>query len=572
MRRILTALVLLAGSLLPAAAQDRAVALLIAAAGDPAEFGSVALDTALANRLLTRQGIEVIAALNPDADEIDGAVRRFALEAEGAEHVTVVILGRFVTTGPDAWLLPSGAEAPRSLAGLSGAPYGASALRALVAGAPEGVLILGHDGRTGEVAPYLDAGTGRPHPSAGPAVHVDADAVLPMLRAALSRTDGRLTRREVLDADGDARAALPRDGVALRAPRDDRAARERAAWEAARRADTVESYRAFLADWRGGRFAADARTRIRAIETDPERVEAALGLTPQQRRRVQQNLQTVGHDPRGVDGVFGPGTRAAIRAWQRGRGVAPTGFLDRTQVEALANAAARERDRLLSRDDALWNSTPRTAQGYRRYLEVFPDGRHAEDARAALAALEVDEDDRRAWENVSRIDTVAAYLNYIARFPDGFRIDEARTREARLSRAANLSANERSAFLTASRTNTAAGWRDFIARFPASSLREPALARLRLLVGDGQPAATAPAPAGQAGLERAEEALGLDALTRRLIEIRLEQMGFDPGTADGRFDADTRRAIRGWQAQRGERQTGYLAAQDIVSAILQSLR
>ena len=53
-----------------------------------------------------------------------------------------------------------------------------------------------------------------------------------------------------------------------------------------------------------------------------------LGLGREQRRRVQSCLKGLGFDPGGMDGVFGPRTRAAIRAWQASRGDEESGYLD----------------------------------------------------------------------------------------------------------------------------------------------------------------------------------------------------------------------------------------------------
>ena len=63
-----------------------------------------------------------------------------------------------------------------------------------------------------------------------------------------------------------------------------------------------------------------------------------------------------------------------------------------------------------------------------------------------------------------------------------------------------------------------------------------------------------------------EAALGLDRPTRRLIQERLRNKGFDPGTADGLFGPRTRAAIRRWQEARELPATGYLdgAAADLL--------
>ena len=55
-----------------------------------------------------------------------------------------------------------------------------------------------------------------------------------------------------------------------------------------------------------------------------------------------------------------------------------------------------------------------------------------------------------------------------------------------------------------------------------------------------------------------EASLALDRSTRRLIQQRLRNEGFDPGTPDGLFGPRTRAAIREWQQSRGTSPTGYL--------------
>ena len=73
----------------------------------------------------------------------------------------------------------------------------------------------------------------------------------------------------------------------------------------------------------------------------PASVERRLGLDRAARRRVQAALSAAGFDPNGVDGVFGDGTRDAIRDWQQAQGLAITGYLDRQAAERLSAFAAR---------------------------------------------------------------------------------------------------------------------------------------------------------------------------------------------------------------------------------------
>ena len=60
-----------------------------------------------------------------------------------------------------------------------------------------------------------------------------------------------------------------------------------------------------------------------------------------------------------------------------------------------------------------------------------------------------------------------------------------------------------------------------------------------------------------------EASLNLDRPTRRSIQQRLRNEGFDPGTPDGLFGPRTRAAIRGWQEARGDSPTGYLDAAQV---------
>ena len=67
----------------------------------------------------------------------------------------------------------------------------------------------------------------------------------------------------------------------------------------------------------------------------PSETEKRLALSRSQRREVQFALQELGHDPRGLDGIFGPRSRGAIRAWQDASGSYATGYITEGQLNAL---------------------------------------------------------------------------------------------------------------------------------------------------------------------------------------------------------------------------------------------
>jgi hypothetical protein len=68
--------------------------------------------------------------------------------------------------------------------------------------------------------------------------------------------------------------------------------------------------------------------------------EASLGLTTEHVRSVQEWLAALGHDPRGIDGRLGAGTRAALKLYQRTKGLPETGFFSTTVLTMLRDDGA----------------------------------------------------------------------------------------------------------------------------------------------------------------------------------------------------------------------------------------
>lgn len=64
-------------------------------------------------------------------------------------------------------------------------------------------------------------------------------------------------------------------------------------------------------------------------------VEQDLGLSKRERWNAQLRLALLGHDPNGIDGVFGPGTRLAIADLQQREALPATGYLDAGTLELL---------------------------------------------------------------------------------------------------------------------------------------------------------------------------------------------------------------------------------------------
>ncbi len=532
MRSLILALGL-AASGLPAFAQD--VTLLIGNERyDTLDVVPDAAGVEGAVSALAEAGVEVVSARNADRADTIAAIRDFARFGADGGGQAAVLVGRFGEVAGDVWFLPVEATGEDRIdIAEHGVPV--ALLARILSGAPgRAILVLG---------------------AADPRALGEID--LPQgVTLAVTRPE------EAIDF---ARDTLARPGAALAAglPEDARTGGffpsglsflpvaegggstatdpETAYWLLTRKRDEPGAYRSYLGRFPDGAHAPDARERLSRLTESPEeraeRGEAELDLSAEERRAVQQDLTLLGHDTRGVDGIFGPGTRAAIRGWQEREGFDATGFLTDDQVarldadgavraEAVEAEEQRRRAERRREDDALWSGmgSERSEAELANYLDRFPDGAHASEARNRLAALrDTPEDDggagereRQIWQVTQQENTARGYQIYLNAFPDGAFVGEARAALDRL--------NASSGGVVAS---------------PEAS-------------GEG--------------------ALGLTQGTRRAVEQNLGSMGFDPGPVDGTFDSRTRSALRRYQQSAGLPATGYVNQATAVRLLADSIR
>jgi len=105
----------------------------------------------------------------------------------------------------------------------------------------------------------------------------------------------------------------------------------------------------------------------------------------------------------------------------------------------------------------------------------------------------------------------------------------------------------------------------YLRTFPEAAFKAEAEARIAALEqASGNNAAE------QAALA-AEAALGLNPITARLVEAKLDQLGLNPGAVDGVFDDATRRALRRYQRDRDLSVTGYLDEGTVVRLLADSI-
>ncbi|SFA55036.1 Putative peptidoglycan binding domain-containing protein [Paracoccus halophilus] len=312
------------------------------------------------------------------------------------------------------------------------------------------------------------------------------------------------------------------------------------AWAVAQAANSLAAYMSYLHAFPAGRYAAQATERIeggasllpvvplappgqvrepRQKLTPEERVEQAMRLDNGKRAAVQRRLSRLGFDSGAADGIFGQRSRAAIAAWQRANGEAPTGYLSPGQWRLINRQVAYLDGDNGSRDSAFWRQTGATGdpEGLRVYLRRYPYGMHAETARDMLEGRtdpgpqDRPQEDEATWRWARRQGSAAAYETYLERYPQGRRASQARAR----------------------------------------------LQTLR---------------AGTEAARREEAGLGLDSATRRMIEERLIAAGLRTGPVDGEFTDETRAALRRYQATRNLRVTGHVTQETVTRLLSETPR
>ncbi|MCC6008379.1 MAG: peptidoglycan-binding protein [Rhodobacteraceae bacterium] len=510
----------------------------------PAARGAARL--ALAVPGLRGAGFDVTLVRDASAQDMRGALSTLLRQAAGAERLLVALSGHFVHSGRETWFLGIEADTP-DLVEAAATGVALSTLLEIAGKVPGGALVLlGTESRAASAGTGLAAGLGPFDIPQGVTVIIGPSSEI----AALAR--GSLTRQGISVAE----LARARPGLSARgfvsnalpfvpegpppAPAD-----ERAEWQAARETDTAEAYRAHLAAWPQGRFAAEALAAISRLEeearagtagADPEAREAALNLPRGARQAIQRDLSILGFNTRGIDGIFGPGTRAAIRGWQLQESLEVTGFLDAFQITRLeARAAVRAAE-----------------------LEAEAEARRAAQESA----------DRAFWQATGAAGDEAGLRAYLARHPDGLFAEVAQQRIAAIeeARGEGAAARDRADWNRARSDNTIAAYRAYLEAWPSGAFSEPARARIAAL--EEQEAGAG----AQEAARREEEALGLNPFTRNLIESRLDALGLEPGAVDGQFDAATRRAIRRYQRARDLPETGYVSEALLVRLLADSFR
>ena len=160
-------------------------------------------------------------------------------------------------------------------------------------------------------------------------------------------------------------------------------------WESVE-CESVRQVELYLEIYPTGRYVAEAH----------ECLEGQLGLDRAARILVQQGLAALEYEVGAADGLFGPATRRAIRAWQTAKEFAGTGYLTRAQAETLmaqgrevvarAQAAAQRAQEEVRRQAAV-EQEQREAERRRQRAEAERQARAEREAQARRQAQEADD-------------------------------------------------------------------------------------------------------------------------------------------------------------------------------------
>ncbi|MEZ5776737.1 MAG: peptidoglycan-binding protein [Paracoccaceae bacterium] len=545
MRHLLLTTALTMGIVSAARAQD--VALVVGNENySNASDISAATDALDAVRALARAGLAVREDGDLDIGGLRTIVAEFYDDLKGARSGAVLLSGHFVHAGGETWFLGTDADAP-TLASADAEGLALDTLMRILADLPAGgIMLLGTEDRRISLGRGLERGIGPldiPQGVTvfrGDAADIAAFADRIVSQRGLSAADLAANGDGLLAEGylGDLAPFLPLEGLQAAPPAEDQPAIERAIWEAAVAGNTRQGYEAYLKRFPDGTFAVPARKAIADL-SDPAAMaraeEDALRLNRDQRRQIQRDLSILDIDPRGIDGLFGPGSRNAINTWQRRNGNEPTGYITGRQIATLA------------------------AQAEKRAAEL--------EAEAAARQVEQDRQDRQYWEQTGRAGDEPGLRAYLKRYPDGLFAELAQERLKVFDdeRRQQAQAADRATWDEAVRLNTADSYRGYLRAYPQGAFVEEAQQRIAELTAD----------AGQAEeisrAERAEAALGLNPAVSRVLEQRLAALGLKPGPVDGVFDKDTRRAIRRYQRARSLPVTGYLNQQTVARLLVDSL-
>lgn len=441
---------------------------------------------------LNQAGFNLISAIDADTETLHGLVSQLVATNE-QDRLVIVLSGRFANFAGLTWFLGRDAG-PQELGSVSGAGIPVQLLMDIAAAVPgEAIILLGAEDQGVPIGPGLAEGLGQLTIPAGLTVATGHPAAVARFTSRELLVQGRPLRDSFASAPGLSVLALhqpfqpfmPLPVVVPTVP-----VADQSYWNAMSALNNIFAYRAYLNRYPNGYYAAEAQNRISALQPtqpqlSPQQTEAALGLTRNQKRHIQRDLAVLAHYTSGIDGLFGPGTRGSIRAWQQANGLAVTGYLDAAQVTRLSDQGDVRRAELRAQDRAYWQQTGsgNNEAGMRAYLNRYPHGEFADRARESIAAMEearAEQADIDYWNQTGQGNNEAGLRAYLNRYPHGQYAQIAQQRLANI-----VSQQDRNYWQQSGANGTEAGLRAYLNQYPDGIYAQTARQQLNALTQAG---------------------------------------------------------------------------------------
>ena len=170
---------------------------------------------------------------------------------------------------------------------------------------------------------------------------------------------------------------------------------ERTKWREAQSLDSKNAYNAYITAYPNGEFVADARSNIKAIETNEERAKWLEDQKLNTKDSYQSYLSAY------PNGEFAANARTGINA-----------------LETKEDQAKWDEVQILNRKTA-----------FKSYLSAYPNGKYETTAKQRIKefddaeALKQKEQEKAVekgkWDDAERLKTVAGYKDYLAAYPKG---------------------------------------------------------------------------------------------------------------------------------------------------------
>jgi outer membrane protein assembly factor BamD (BamD/ComL family) len=232
------------------------------------------------------------------------------------------------------------------------------------------------------------------------------------------------------------------------------AKQEETLWQNAKQNDLIKSYKTYLEKYPNGKYAFDAKSRISQLEqikqqkqqAEKERVEKEY-LAKQEEilwQNAKQNDLIISY-------------KTYLEKYPNGKYAfdAKSRISQLEQIEQQKQQAEKERvekEYLAKQQESLWQNAKQNdlIKSYKTYLEKYPNGKYAFDAKSRISQLEQIEQQKQQaekervekeylakqeeilWQNAKQNDLIKSYKTYLEKYPNGKYAFDAKSRISQL--------------------------------------------------------------------------------------------------------------------------------------------